>query len=176
MTSAPDCRGCRKERSEGRVRDGGGDSIPPTGGVRDALPHQAGHLGRVPVLRRMVLREGGEPLGDQLCWFPSKRPVWDDGEDRWPVPACDAATVGAGEDPRCPVLNPQPKASMEATVWLNLKVQVSGYRDRETGEIVVSSVTLEGNGREFRGKELELDDDQLADVRREIADAIQGDV
>ena len=65
---------------------------------------------------------------------------------------------------------------MEATVWLNLKVQVSGYRDRETGEIVVSSVTLEGNGREFRGKELELDDDQLADVRREIADAIQGDV
>ena len=67
---------------------------------------------------------------------------------------------------------------MTTKMWLNLRVEVSGYKDRETGEIIVTSVTLDdGAGREFWGKELEgLDEDQLKDIRREIADAIQGDV
>lgn len=62
-----------------------------------------------------------------------------------------------------------------AKVWLNLQCQVEGYRDRETDEIVITSVTLPSSGKEVWGKELELDDDQLDDVRRELADAIRKD-
>lgn len=67
------------------------------------------------------------------------------------------------------------KGNMDAAIWISMKVKVSGYRDRKTGEIVVTSATLDG-GKEFRGKELELGEEQLDDVRRELADAIQGDI